>query len=85
VDLPCVLLNEQVKDIEFNRNERLLGRLSLARVFSKAHHKPSRNECIHEARRIHKHTLKKIVNFTGLHYSTISVIAKQVDQDKHQT
>jgi len=78
------LLNEQVKDIEFNRNERLLSRPSLATIFSKARDKPSRNECIHQAMRIHEYTLKEIANFTGLHYSTISVIAKRVDQGKNQ-
>ena len=78
------LLNGQVEDFEFNRNERLLSRPSLATIFSKVRDKSSRNECIHHAMRIHEYTLKEIANFTGLHYSTISVIAKRVDQDKHQ-
>jgi hypothetical protein len=34
--------------------------------------------------RIHEYTLKEIANFTSLHYSTISVIAKRVDQGKYQ-
>gem|GEM_PF-5475312 len=34
--------------------------------------------------RIHEYTLKEFANFTGLHYSTISVIAKRVNQDKQQ-
>ena len=50
------LLNEQVKDIEFNRNERLLSRPSLATIFSKARDKSSRNGCIHQAMRIHEYT-----------------------------
>jgi len=78
------LLNEQVEDFEFSRNERLLARPSLAAIFSKARDKPSRNESIHQAMRTHEYTLKEIADFTGLHYSTISVIAKRVDQDKRQ-
>jgi len=78
------LLNEQVKDIEFNRNDRLLARPSLATVFSQARDRSSRNECIHQAMRVYEYTLREIADFTGLHYSTISVIAKRVNQAKHQ-
>jgi len=42
--------------------------------------KPTRNERIHEAMRIHESTLKDLSAHLGLHYSPISIIAKQVDQ-----
>ena len=78
------LLNEQVGDTEFNRSTRLIGRPTLARIFSAALDKRSRNECIHQAMRVHEYTLTEIADFTGLHYSTISVIATRVDAEKHQ-
>jgi len=62
----------------------LLGRASVATVFSNAHDKPSRNQCIHQAMRVYEYTPEEIAAFTGLHCSTISVIAKRVDQGRHQ-
>ena len=35
---------------------------------------------IHQAMHIHEYTLKELSEHLGLHYSTISVIAKQVGQ-----
>gem|GEM_PF-1065005 len=77
------LVGERHTESEISRTERLTGRASLDELFVDAHDKSSRNECIHQAMRIHEYTLKEIVSFTGLHYSTISVIAKRVSQDKH--
>lgn len=77
-------LNEQIANGEFNRSERLLSRPTLEDVFSAAHDKVSRNECIHLAMRMHEYTLKEIASFTGLHYSTISVIAKRGDKMEGQ-
>ena len=84
VDQIAPLLNEQTGDTEFNRSTRLMGRPTLARIFSAVHNKEARNECIHQAMRIHEYTLKEVADFTGLHYSTISVIAKRVDEERHQ-
>ena len=78
------LLNDQVGNTEFNRSARLMGRPTLALIFSAVHNKEARNEFIHQAMRVHEYTLKEVAEFTGLHYSTISVIASRVDEEKHQ-
>jgi hypothetical protein len=47
--------------------------------------KQARNQLIYEAVRFHEHTLEEGGDFLGLYYSTISVIAKRVDEEKkHQ-
>ena len=47
--------------------------------------KASRNEQIYQAVRVYKYTLKEVADVLGLYYSTISVIAKRVDEEKkHQ-
>jgi hypothetical protein len=57
----------------------------LAKLFAYVPDKQARNQQIHEAVRVHEHTLKEVGNFLGLYYSTISVIAKRVDKEKkHQ-
>jgi len=71
--------------IEIPRAERLAARPSLDELFADVHNKLMRNERIHGAMRIHEYTLKELSEHLGLHYSTISVIAKQVEQQlKHQ-
>ena len=42
--------------------------------------KPTRDEQIYQAVRVHHYTLKEVGAFIGLRYSTISVIAKQIDE-----
>jgi hypothetical protein len=57
----------------------------LPMLFADVRDKPARNERIHRAMRIHEYTLKELSNYLGLHYSTISVIAKHIDEEsKHQ-
>jgi hypothetical protein len=41
-----------------------------------------RNKQIYQAVRVHRYTLKEVGGFVGLRYSTISVIAKQIDEGK---
>jgi len=77
-------LSPPCEDIGCRRNERLLARPSLAALSSKASDKPSRNQCIHQAMRVYEYTPEDIAAFTGLHCLTISVIAKRVDQGRHQ-
>jgi len=57
----------------------------LAELFADVLDKQARNQQIHEAVRVHEYTLKEVGDFLGLYYSTISVIAKHVDEEKkHQ-
>jgi hypothetical protein len=54
-------------------------------LFADVPDKQARNQQIHEAIRVHEYTLKKVGDFLELYYSTISVIAKRVDEEKkHQ-
>jgi len=74
------LLEERCSEIEIARSERLAGRPSLDELFADVNDKPRRNERIHEAMRIHEYTLKELSEHLKLHYSTISVIARRVDE-----
>jgi hypothetical protein len=57
----------------------------LAELFADVPDKQARDQQIHEAVRIREYTLKEVGDFRGLYYSTISVIAKHVDEEKkHQ-
>jgi hypothetical protein len=61
-----------------SRRERLAARPSPAQLFAKVPDKPTRNERIHEALRVHGYTLREVGDAVGLHYSTVSRIAKSV-------
>lgn len=79
------LLNKQITATEIPRHQRLAARPSLATLFEDVHDKASRNEQIYQAVRVHKYTLKEVAGFLGLYYSTISVIAQRIaDEKKHQ-
>ena len=79
------LLNNQLAATEIPRYQRLAARPALAALFEDVHDKASRNEQIYQAVRVHEYTLKEVADFVGLYYSTISVIAKQVAEErKHQ-
>lgn len=54
------------------------ARPSLAKLFAKARDKATRNERIYEALRAHGYTLQDVGDAVGLHYSTVSRIAKYV-------
>jgi hypothetical protein len=67
------------------RRERLATRPSLDELFSKVRDKKARDRQIHAAIRVHEYTLQAVADFLGLHYSTISMIAKRIAEDeKHQ-
>jgi putative transposase len=70
---------------ELPRRERLTGRPSLPKLFAKVRGKEERNARIHEALRVHGYTLQDVADATGLHYSTVSRIAKQVAGDSVPT
>jgi len=58
----------------------IILRPTLEELFADATDKPTRNERIHEAVRKHQYRLKQVGDHLGLCYSTISVIAKRVDE-----
>ena len=80
------LLGDRRTESEISRTERLVGRPSLDELFVDVRDKAARNERIHRAMRVHEYTLKDLSLHLGLHYSTISAIAGQVEKaQKHQT
>ena len=74
------LLKDMVENREIRREERLATRPTLEELFIDVTDKPIRNERIHLAVRKHEYKLKEVGDFLGLCYSTISVIAKRVDE-----
>jgi len=66
---------------EVPRRERLAARPSLEKLFSNVRHKKVRDRQIHAAVRVHEYTLQAVADFLGLHYSTISTIAKRVAEE----
>jgi putative transposase len=79
------LVDERRAVVDIPRFERLAARPSLDALFVDVGDKSTRNMRIHEAMRLHEYTLKELATHLGLHYSTISVIAKRVDGEReHQ-
>ncbi|MBC7221679.1 transposase [Candidatus Bipolaricaulota bacterium] len=74
------LLREKAWVEEIPRRERAAARPSLAELFSRAEDKETRDERIYQAVRVHGYTLKEVAEFLGLHYSTVSLIAKRVEE-----
>ena len=78
-------LSQSQLEIEIPRSQLLAAGPSLDELFSDAADKPSRNRKIREVMRSHEYTLKELSAHLGLHYSTVSVIAKNVDEvQEHQ-
>ena len=75
------LLTDIEGNREFRREERLALRPTLQELFDDVTDKPTRNERIHKAVRKHQYRLKEVGDHLGLCYSTISVIAKRVDEE----
>ena len=74
------LLRDVVENREIRREARLAARPTLDELFADVTDKPTRNERIHEAVRKHQYRLKEVGDHLGLNFSTISVIAKRVDE-----
>jgi len=74
------LLKDAEANREIRRDERLALRPTLDELFDGVTDKRSRNEQIHAAVRIHQYKLKEVGDHLGLCYSTISVIAKRMDE-----
>ena len=77
-------LRPLLRDIKENReigsDARLATRPSLKELFRDVTDKATRNECIHAAVRTHQYKLQEVGDHLSLCYSTISVIAKRVDE-----
>jgi len=72
-------------DVALWTRSRLATRPSLDELFSKVRDKKARDQRIHAATRVHEYTLQAVADFLGLHYSTISMIAKRIaESEKHQ-
>jgi putative transposase len=85
VDKLKPLLSDYEALKEVPRRERLTTRPSLDELFSKVRDKKARDQRIHAATRGHEYTLQAVADFLGLHYSTLSMIAKRVAEgEKHQ-
>jgi REP element-mobilizing transposase RayT len=76
------LLNDKSLDPEYRKCERFAARPSLQELFVDVTDKPTRDERIYQAVRVHHYTLKEVGGFVGLRYSAISEIAKRVHQRK---
>jgi putative transposase len=76
------LLSDIAENREFKRDDRLAARPTLDELFDDATDKPTRNQHIYEAVRLHGYRLKEVGDRLGLCYSTISVIAKRIAQDR---
>lgn len=75
------LLRDVEENREFSRDDRLATRPTLDELFAGVSDKNARNERIHSAVREHQYRLKEVGDHIGLCYSTISVIAKRIDED----
>ncbi len=60
------------------RRERDAARPSLCELFSSVFDKKTRDECIYQAVRHHHYKLQEVGDHVGLHFSTISVIARRM-------
>jgi len=74
------LLRDVEENREFRREERLATRPTLKELFVDVPDKVARNRLIHSAVRTHQYRLKEVGDYLGLCYSTISVIAKRVEE-----
>ena len=71
-------LMETPLDQNVLRRERNAARPSLRMLFAQVGSRNARDRLIHEAVRVHHYKLQEVADHLGLHFSTISVIAKRV-------
>ena len=74
------LLDERYAEREIPRMERQAARLTLDALFADVRDRGTWSERIHQAVRRHEYTLNEVSTYVGLHYSTISMIAKQLEE-----
>ena len=75
------LLKEKNQSKEYARREKAVTRPPLGRLFSADDDKTTRNRKIHDAVRKYEYTLKEVADHLGLHYTTVSVVAKKVAEE----
>jgi hypothetical protein len=71
------LLKEKNQNKEYARREKTVTRPSLESLFSADDDKVTRNKKIHDAVRKYEYTLKEVADHLGLHYTTVSLVAKR--------
>ena len=76
------LLAKKPVDSEIRKGGRFAARPSLEDLLSDILNEATRNERTHQAVRVHHYTLREAGDSLGLHFSTVSVIAKRVDEAK---
>ena len=76
------LLADAPLDPNILRRERDAARPSLEMLFTDVTDRTTRNQRIHDAIREHHYTLQEVGQYVGLHFSTISVIAKEVAAER---
>ncbi|MEN8208370.1 MAG: transposase [Candidatus Fermentibacteria bacterium] len=75
--------NDQYRDLpEIPRNHRFLNRPSLETVFVTASDRVTRNEAIYIAHTKHGYTQQEIAKHSGMHYSSISKIIKNLTNNQ---
>ena len=67
---------------EIPRIERFAGPPALSEIFGNMKTKPLKDKGIYVAHVQYGYTLKKIANFLGIHYSTISKLLKETKDEK---
>ncbi|MCK5116902.1 MAG: transposase [Candidatus Aegiribacteria sp.] len=73
---------DQYHDLpEVPRNQRFLNRPSLEHLFACASDRVSRNEAIYTAHTEHGYSQQEIAKHSGMHYSTISKIIKNLENN----
>lgn len=75
------LLHDKQPVKEIPRTQRYLNRPKLSNLFSKSKDKTDRNKQIHRAHIQHGYTLKEIADHLRIHYTTVSKIIKQIEDN----
>ncbi|MDD5220736.1 MAG: addiction module toxin RelE, partial [Candidatus Bipolaricaulis sp.] len=70
-------LMESPQDPNVLRRERDAARPSLQKLFAQTESRSDRDRLIHDAVREHHYKLREVADHLGLHFTTISVIAKR--------
>ena len=74
--------SDQYRDLpEVPRNQRFLNRPSLEYLFASASDRVSRNKAIYTAHIKHGYSQQEIAKHSGMHYSTISKIIKNLENN----
>ena len=81
VDFHSDLLHDQQTVKEIPRTQRYLTRPKLSKLFIKVRNKAERNKQIHRAHIQHGYSLKAIADHLGIHYTTVSKVIKNLEEN----